>query len=144
MVPNKLLELGLDSYEISLFVALKWRGKYIFPGFSSLRKSLKVSKGRLQKSLKTLQNCNVITWDRGLTGTSNKYTIFGEGVWTEKKLSTKKRATRKPTTGSPGSPGVGHQEAPNYTNRTILKNNIENKTDFISLLERVKNKKGNN
>lgn len=88
IIPNKLLKLGLDAYELATFLALKSHannsGNSMFPGWERLRELTGQSRDRLWKSLSTLRDLNVIQWDRGGTGRANTYHVLGEGCWTPK------------------------------------------------------------
>lgn len=122
-VPVKILQLGLDVYELAAFVALASHGGEngtgIFPSWSRLRVLTGMSRDRLWKSLDSLSRCNVIQWDRGRTGVASTYTILGTGAWSKKRVDKSGGScgqvggvVRHTDTPSPphGLPGVRHTD----------------------------------
>lgn len=141
MIPNKIFELNLDPYDISVFMVIK-RNNPSHPGYQHFKNKLSISKKRLWKSLNGLKNCNVIQWERGCEGRSNFYTVMPEGVWTKKsKLSTKDPSLRRPTSSLLRIlPPVPQGDA-NKTNSIILNNKKDENRVSLLLKQTAKNLK---
>lgn len=125
IAPNKIFTLNLDPFELAAFFALASHGgkssSGIFPSWPRLRAMTGMSRDKLWKCLLTLEQCNVIRWDRGRTGRANNYQILGSGCWSKKngdKVTGQcgKRGGTSPSHGLPTSPSGGlHQSVPRTT-----------------------------
>lgn len=161
-VPVKIFGLGLDPFEIALFFALlSHSGKNsegIFPSWTRLRSMVPMGKERLWKSMLTLKQCNVIIWDRGKTGVSNRYFILGTGCWQQKIIVDKSggecgqvggavlitlpevvRQTNHP--GTPDEPPVVRQTNPNHIQfnhiqLTKKKSGIKNSSEWMQEIKK--------
>lgn len=104
IAPNKILKLGLNAYEVAAFFALQSHaGKNaqgIFPSWERIGELGGMSRAQVWRSLKTLELCNVIRWERGKTGRSNTYCILGCGAWIKKGVG----ITRAPVSNRDGYP----------------------------------------
>ncbi len=132
MVPNRLLEMNLDSYEIAVFNVIK-RNNPSHPGYKHFKNKIGISRDRLWKALNTLKQCNIINWDRGNTGKSNIYIIMPEGVWVKKNPY----ATRTTTHPSSVLPPV-RQAYSNKTNSIRLNNKREERDINILVKSLIK------
>jgi len=84
-VPNKIFRIGLDPYDIAVYVALLSHGgkngSDIFPSWVRIQELLPMSKDRIWKSLVHLREAGVIHWERGFSGRANTYWMNKPGLW---------------------------------------------------------------
>ncbi len=89
IVEDRIFSLGLNAYELAVFLALAKHGgpnaRGIFPSWARLAELAGgLGRATVWRALRTLADCNVIVWDRGNVGKANTYTFLGSGAWKEK------------------------------------------------------------
>lgn len=130
MAPNEILDLGLDPFEISVWMMIK-RNNPSYPGYKDFKKKLGISRDKLWKALNTLKACNMIMWDPGGPGKNNFYTTQPRGVWITKKIVDKScnapssSSVRRTRGSTPHVLGVVRHTDANNTNSIRLNNKRE-------------------
>ena len=113
-VDNEIFDMNLSVYALAVYFYLcRCAGdkSYAFPSLSTLQKALSISKDRLLKSLKELEEKNIIRRERrtGEKGNyqSTVYVLLDKSVWEKGSLSYEQGVVRQTDKGrSPDRQGV--------------------------------------
>lgn len=121
-IPNKIFKYGLNASELAVFFALKsHQGRNsvgVFPSMPRLAEMTSHGLTTVKKALATLKSCNMIQWERGLSGRANTYFFLGTGAWVHKQKACLNPPRKRTRTGIPaeGYAQLSHNDSQSDVN----------------------------